>query len=293
MNIENKVKNTIKKYSLINKADKVLVAASGGKDSTTALFILKKLGYKVEAITIDVNISNYSKANIENLKVFCKENKIKLHEFSFRKEFGYSLCYIHSILKEKRFNHQQCTICGILRRYLINKKARLLKADKLVTGHNLDDEAQSILMNFLKNDFELLPRLGPKTGLISDKKFVPRIKPLYFIEEKEIIEYSKKHNFPVNYAPCPCSLHVYRRFILNELDELEKAHPKIKQNIIKNFIKLLPELKARRKKQAITYCQKCGEPSKKGICNTCVLIDLSERQSVYDHTQKPLVFDKI
>ncbi len=271
MDIENKIKSTIKKYGLIKKSDKVLVACSGGKDSTTALFILKQLGYKPEAITIDASIGKYSEINLKNLRDFCKKNEIKIHEFSFRKEFGYSLCYIHSILKDSNLN--QCTICGILKRYLINKKARLLKADKLATGHNLDDEAQSILMNFLKNDFELLPRLGPKTGIIKDKKFIPRIKPLYFITEKEVIGYSKKHNFPVNYEACPCSANAYRRVILNELDILEKKYPKIKRNIVDNFLKLLPRLKASYKQSKMDYCKKCGEPSKKEMCSACILIE--------------------
>lgn len=273
MSIETRVRNAIKKYHLIKKTDRVLVAASGGKDSTSVLYMLKKLGYKPEAITIDASIGRYSETNLKNLRQFCRQHNITLHEFSFRKEFGSSLCYMHSMLEGQGLKMQQCAICGILKRYLINKKARILKADKLVTGHNLDDEAQSILMNLLKNDLDLLPRLGPKTGIVSDKKFIPRIKPLYFITEKEITAYSKKHNFSVNYHPCPCSANVYRRFISGELDRLEKTYPDVKRNIIKNFLKILPKLKAGCKKQPLRYCKRCGEPSKKDSCNACLLIE--------------------
>ena len=55
-NFEFKVKNTIKKFRLLDKKDKVLVACSGGKDSTVVLYILKKLNYNVEAITIDTGL---------------------------------------------------------------------------------------------------------------------------------------------------------------------------------------------------------------------------------------------
>ena len=271
MDIENKVKATIKRYSLLKKSDNILVAASGGKDSTTLLYILKKLGYKIQAITIDPNIGAYSRTNIKNLKSFCKKNSIPLHIYSFRQEFGYSLCYLHSLVEEKGINQKQCTICGVLRRYIINKKARSLKATKLVTGHNLDDEAQSILMNLLKNDFQLLPRLGPKAGTTKDKKFIPRVKPLYFIKEKEITAYSKKHRFPVNYQSCPCSSEVFRRYILNRLNILEKKHPKIKQNIINNFLNLLPKIK--KQSQKIGYCKNCSEPAKQDICSTCRIIE--------------------
>ena len=119
--LENKVAQTIKKFNLIKKDEKVLVACSGGKDSTSVLFILHKLGYKPEAITVDALIGNYTLENLNNLKDFCKQNNIPLHIISFRKEFGCSLCYIRSILKSKGYSWSSCTICGVLRRYLFNK----------------------------------------------------------------------------------------------------------------------------------------------------------------------------
>ena len=52
MNIEFKINDTIKKYNLLEKDDKVAVALSGGKDSTTTLYFLKKLGYDVQGLMI-------------------------------------------------------------------------------------------------------------------------------------------------------------------------------------------------------------------------------------------------
>ena len=79
---EKTVANTIRRFSLFTKKDKILVACSGGKDSTAALYILKKLGYPVEAITVDALIGNYTKKNIENIKNFCKQHSIPLHIIS-------------------------------------------------------------------------------------------------------------------------------------------------------------------------------------------------------------------
>ena len=273
--ITDKVRNTIKEYSLLDKKEDVLVALSGGKDSISVLYILKNLGYKVSALTIDLNIGDYTKKNVAYAREFCKEHSIPYNETSLRKEFGYSLCYIRSILNSKGLNLKSCTICGILRRYLINRIARELKADKLVTGHNIDDEVQSVMMNILRNDMSLMSRIGPISGISKDIKFVPRVKPLYFCKEEDIVKFSKKMGFDVVYESCPCSVDVYRRFVLNTMDAYEKEESDVKSNVIKNFIKIMPSLKKEYKaKDKFQYCEVCKEPSKNEVCKTCKLISI-------------------
>ncbi|MBW2966443.1 TIGR00269 family protein [Candidatus Woesearchaeota archaeon] len=271
--IEHKVKETVEKYDLISKKDNVLVACSGGKDSTTVLYILNKLGYNVSAITVDALIGNYTKQNLENLKRFCRKENIKLHVISFKKEFGASLCYLRSILTQKGIKLNSCTICGVLRRYLLNKYARKLKADVVATGHNIDDEAQSILMNLFKNNIELLARLGPKTGIRKHKNFIPRIKPLYFVSEKEVIKFSKERKFLVNYNACPCRIDAYRNHVRKLLDRYEKENINVKKNIINSFLQVLPVLKKNfQTLKEPNVCNKCGEPSKNKVCMACQIL---------------------
>ena len=162
-------------------------------------------------------------------------------------------------------------ICGILRRYILNKKAKELKATLLVTGHNQDDEAQNIIMNIFQNHVEVLPRLGPKTGLSQIKGFIPRVKPLYFCTEKETKLYSKLNNFPVKYEKCPCRSEAYRKDIAEMLDKFEEHHKATKSSIIRSFLELLPTLKKEFKGKA-RICKKCGEPSARDICNACCII---------------------
>lgn len=269
---EDRVKNTIKKFNLIDKNDKLVVACSGGKDSTTVLYLMKKLGYNVEALTVDLLIGDWSKKNLDNLKKFCKDNEIKLHEINIRKELGYSICYIRSTIQSKT-NLNNCMICGVMKRWLINKKARDLRATKLVTGHNMDDEAQTIFMNIINGNPKLSLYLGPRSG-VRDKKFIERIKPLYLCSEEEVTQYSRMMNFPVLYKPCPCSLNSFRRKVKNILDDYETRNHSAKYNIVTTFLEIKPKLKRLYKDEEIIYCKSCGEPARKDMCKVCRLMSI-------------------
>jgi uncharacterized protein (TIGR00269 family) len=215
-------------------------------------------------------MGKWSDDNLENVKKFCKQLSIPLNVYSVRKEFGRSMCSIKSIVKSHS-KLQDCTICGILRRWLINKKARQLKADKVATGHNLDDASQTVLMNYFKGNLMIGLKEGPKVGVIEDRKFVQRIKPLYFIPEKEVEDYSRSMKFPVLYERCPCVVGAYRHQIRKMLDEIEIKNSGIKENIVKSFLKELPELRKKESKDII-YCKICHEPSRNDICKACLII---------------------
>lgn len=273
MRLEKIVQKTITKYKLLKNGEKVVVAASGGKDSTTVLHLLNKFGYEPEALIVDLLIGEWSKKNLENLTKFCKKENIPLHIVSIREELGFSMCYIREIAKEKlKLSH--CATCGILRKWLINRKARELGFNVVATGHNLDDETQTIIMNALKGRFDLNSGLGPKAGITDSCElgFVPRIKPLYFCLEKDIEAYSRSHNFPVLYERCPCSIGAQRREIRAMLDRIERTKPEIKRKIIEKFLRMLPKLKERESKRAITKCKICGEPSRGDVCNACKIL---------------------
>ncbi len=271
--MKEKISRTIKKYKLLDKKDRIAVAVSGGKDSTTILYLLKQLGYNIEAIHVDVGIRNFSRKNLENINEFCAENKIKLHVFSYEKEYGYTLPEIQQILNKKNIKLKNCSVCGVLRRNLINKKARILGFNKLVTGHNLDDAAQEFLMNLFTARLSLSARLGPKTGLVDAECFVPRVKPMYFVREKDIESFSRQQGFKVNYCACPLRALAYRNLIRNALDNYEKENPNIKEEIVDYFLGIMPELEKKYKNNnKINKCSLCGEASKEKICMKCIIL---------------------
>lgn len=267
---EEKVRNTIQKYKLLGKKDRVVVACSGGKDSTTTLYLLKKFGYNVEALIIDLLIGNWSDRNLGNVRKFCKEQEIKLHVSDIRKDYGSSICYIRSGIQSKE-NLGNCTICGVIKRWILNRDARRLKADKLATGHNLDDEAETVLMNLLTGNPKLSNNHGPTTG-IADQKFVERVKPLYFCTNEEVRRYSLGKEFPVLYEPCPCSLGSFRHSIRKGIAGLERDLPEIKDNIVNSSLQVSG--KKRGKGLDIKHCEFCGEPSRNSVCKRCKLMKI-------------------
>lgn len=270
---ENKVKLDIEKHNLLSRNDKIIVACSGGKDSTTALYLMKKFGYDVEALIIDLLMGEWSRKNLQNIKKFCKDQNVKLHIISMRGEFGCSMCYLRFLIKSKT-KLTSCGICGVVKKWLLNKNAREVGATKLCVGHNLDDEAQTVIMNLCNGNPEFLITLGPKSGGIADKKFVQRIKPLYFCFEKDIEKYSKLMEFPVLYDKCPCSTGTLRRFLKKWLNEMEKKEPEIKHNIINNFLKMRSAIPSLYENNGINYCKRCGEPSRNLVCKTCEMLKL-------------------
>ncbi len=270
--IEQKARKAISEYSLLKKREKVIAACSGGKDSTVLLYILKKNGYNVEAATIDPSIADSTEKNLDNLKSFCEKHSIKLHIYSYKQEFGHTLYSIRKKLDKNGIGMAYCTICGILKRYLLNKKARDLGASKIATGHNLDDEAESVLMNLFRGSPALLARLGPCSGVLSSSAFVPRVKPLYFCMEKDIAQASKAMGFPVAYERCPYAKSSYREIVRNELEAFEKKHPGSKKAIIDFFISAMPQLKKSFGSGSLSYCSNCGEPSSRKECRACAII---------------------
>lgn len=274
---EKKAFKTIRNYNLIERGDSIVVAVSGGKDSLSVLHLLsklanKKMDIKVTALLIDEGIKGYRDKSIEDAKKYCKENNIKLHIASYQNNFNKTL----NEIKKQFPNTIACSMCGVLRRYLLNKESRKLKANKLATGHNLDDEAQSILMNQLRHNIALSSRLGPLTGVKKDPRFVPRIKPFYFITEKEVATYAFINGLISEFNECVYCGESYRLQIRDMLNDLERKYPGTKHAIVASFMEILPLLKEKYKNLEIKSCKICSEPCSSEICNACKLLQRIE-----------------
>ena len=267
---ERKFKLTLIHYSLIKPGDKVAVAVSGGKDSLTTLYLLKKfsheLRFDVFGIAINEGITGYREYKLDALKEISRKMNIRIVIASFKEFFNMTLDDMVNILREKKFEIKPCSICGVFRRYVMNKVAREYGATKLATGHNLDDEIQVYVMNVLKGHFDGIVRETISTPA-GEKGLVPRIKPLYFLTEKEILVYTLIKGIKSPFVECPYVIYALRHPVRRWINKVEESIEGFKYKVL--TIKELYRGSIGTIQRRTMLCKICGEPSSKTICKTC------------------------
>ncbi len=273
MDIPSTVKSTLISYSLIEPTHRVCVLLSGGKDSGLVLYLLKEFGYNVSAIHLDLGYGLWSKKCREAAEALCKELGVFLKVVSAEDELGHTMKKIRDIVRlgEKwRF----CHTCGVIRRRIFNIKARELGADRVATGHNLDDEIQTFLMNLLRGNVSAIRQIGPINQTLSTDRLVPRIKPLCFVSEDSIRDYVKQLGLPIVSLPCPCSFDAFRGEVERYLNRYSPRH---KLRIYKRALMLRDLLRKKTTSSEINSCALCGEPSKAAICRPCSIYTSFQR----------------
>jgi uncharacterized protein (TIGR00269 family) len=153
----------------------------------------------------------------------------------------------------------------------MNDEARKIGAKYLATGHNLDDMAQSIMMNFVRGDVERLARLGPHTRV--QPGLIPRFHPLRLIPEKESLLYAMVAGIPYWDGECPYYREALRNQYRKVVDELEASSPGSKYGIISSYDSLRPMLEKEVPHAELHFCE-CGEPTLGKRCKACELLDV-------------------
>ena len=147
--------------------------------------------------------------------------------------------------------------------------AKELRVDKLVTGHNLDDMAQSILMNFVNSDLKKLARLGPHKKI--QPGLVPRMLPLRTIPEKENTLYAIIKKLEFHDAECPYSVRALRGYFREIIDNLEYQNPGTRHSILNSYDNIKDLLLDKYPRANLNRCEICGEPTSQELCKTCLL----------------------
>jgi len=266
--VELRVADSIKTRQMIVPHDRVAVALSGGKDSTALLLLLHRLlpageDVRLIAITIDEGIAGYREETIQSAEKLTGRLGIEHHCISFTGLFGDSL---DAFLTGRE--SQACSICGILRKKALVVGAQQAGATKLATGHNLDDEAQSVLMNVFRGD---LARLVRNSRDDSSGKFIPRIKPLSLISEKEIATYLMLNDAWSELPECPYTRYAMRREVRSMLSGFEYKHPGTMLHLLESKEKIERYGKGSVISEPLRSCRECGDPCSGDLCQVCLL----------------------
>ena len=271
--IEDRFRKTAIKHHMLEYNDHVAVAVSGGKDSLTLLNLFLKLESRfprsrITAVCVDEGIDGYREEALEFARGTCEKLGVEQVVVSYRELFGTTTDEIAGM----KLGQTPCAYCGVLRRKAINKAAAMIGATKIATGHNLDDEAQTILLNMLHGDPTRIIRSGP---VLRDPrgKFVPRIKPLCDIPEKEIVLYAYLTGTEFQSVACPHGHEALRNDIRSFLNQMEQKHPGTKYTLIRSAEKLRSAMSVGSVLAELHECEKCGDPTTHEVCEACLMLE--------------------
>lgn len=222
----------IRDFNMIEDGDVVMVCVSGGKDSYTLLDILLQLKraapikFDVVAVNLDQKQPGYPE---DILPAYLNEQGIA--HYILEKD-TYSI--VKSVVPEGK---TYCSACSRLRRGSLYGFAKQIGATKIALGHHRDDMLATFFLNLFHGG--ALKSMPPK--LLSDDKQNMLIRPLAYVEEKDIIEYARLKQFPI----IPCNLcgsqtNLQRAIINDMLREWDNAHPQRLASIFKAMQNVAP-----------------------------------------------------
>ena len=230
------------------------------------------------ALTIHEGIEGYRDASVDACVELAEDLEMRHELVSYEEEFGVRM---DDVVEDDPENMAACAYCGVFRRDLLEGYADEFGADKLLTGHNLDDEAQTALMNILEGDVKQVAKhfdasLGSFDDRHDQEDFIPRAKPLRDIPEKEVALYAHIKNLPAHITECPHSSEAYRGEIQQLLWKLEENHPGTRHSIMSGYEELA-ELTAERYRSDegadLNDCEQCGSKTGSRVCRKCRLIE--------------------
>jgi uncharacterized protein (TIGR00269 family) len=264
-----------------------VIGLSGGKDSVVLTHVLDETfgqdpRVELVALSIHEGIEGYRDESLDACRELTADRDLRHEVVSYADELGVRM---DDVVEKDPENMAACAYCGVFRRDLLESYAEELGADKLLTGHNLDDEAQTALMNFFEGDLKQMAKhfdasLGPFDRRAASAHFVPRAKPLRDVPEKEVALYAHLADLPAHITECPHASEAYRGEIQQLLLGMEEDHPGTRHSIMAGYEELA-ELAAERYREDgdgsdLGECERCGSSTGGRICRKCRLVESIE-----------------
>lgn len=219
--ILSKMRKAIQDFGMIKEGDKIAVGLSGGKDSLTLLAGLRRLqdffpaSFELCAVTLTMNIGEF---DARPLVDFCSSIDVQYRVIETQ---------IGKIIFEARKEKNPCSLCANMRRGALNNSALELRCNKVALGHNRNDAIETLLLSMF---FEgRVNTFSPVTYL--DRKQLSVIRPLIYLDEKEILGHARKYALPVVPSPCPACGHTKRQYVKELIASIQKDIPDIKDRL--------------------------------------------------------------
>lgn len=294
---ETEIHNTITDAKLFYRGEVVAIGASGGKDSTVLASIMKTLnerydyGLKLVLLSIDEGIKGYRDDSLATVKRNQTQYDMPLEIVSYKDLYNWSMDEIVACSGMRN----SCTYCGVLRRQALDRGAEKLRINHVLTGHNADDMAETVLMNILRGDTK---RLEKSCNIMTESADSPikRSKPFKYTYQKEIVLYAHYKKLDYFSTECTYAPESFRGTTRELLKALEAIRPSCIMDIIysgEHFElkrkKMTPNFKNKKKiaEQELNTdgsvslnkeikdgnkCEKCGYLSSNKICKACFLL---------------------
>lgn len=299
---ETEIHNTINSACLFEKGEKVAIGASGGKDSTVLASILKTLnsrydyGLKLVLLSVDEGIKGYRDDSLATVKRNQQQYDMDLEIVSYKELYGWLMDEIVTCAGIR----SSCTYCGVLRRQALDRGAAKLDIHHVVTGHNADDIAETVLMNLLRGD---TARLENSCAILtlSEGSPIKRSKPFKYAYQKEIVLYAHYKKLDYFSTECTYAPEAFRGTARELLKGLGAIRPSCIMDIIysgehlvlaqkKEGPRRYKNVKDRKKfegeqefnvdgsvtiretKRDGNTCEKCGYITSNKICKACMLL---------------------
>jgi len=259
-----------------------VIGLSGGKDSVVLTDIIEETfaedpRVELVALTIHEGIEGYRDESLAACEELVAERDVRHEVVAYADEFDVEM---DDVADDDPLDMAPCAYCGVFRRDILARYAEEYDADKLLTGHNLDDEAETALMNIFEGNVEQVAKhfdasLGPFDERTPKEDMIPRAKPLRDVPEKEVALYAQLRDLPVHMEECPHASEAFRGEIQDLLLKLEENHPGTRHSIMAGYEELagLAADEYGDEDADVGECEECGAPTTRDRCRKCALVE--------------------
>ncbi len=215
-----KVRKTIQQYKMLQPGEKVIVAVSGGPDSMALLHILWEIRENLEISLVAGHLNHGLRPEAEKEKSFVCNVASQLGI-----PFHWKKADVRGHQQARNLSLQEAA--REIRYEFLLAASRKYGATKIALGHTADDQAESLIMRFLRGaGTRGLAGIPPKRDEII-------IRPLIRTWKTEILSYLEERKINFLSDPSNRSLHYLRNRVRHELlPILERYNPRIRQTLV-------------------------------------------------------------